>query len=120
MMVAKVSGNRVQQANPAGTRKTAPKCDRKFGSRTLTVNERLPNLRSHFGTIPEELVLWFVLVRETFATRTFKKVQSSSCTFSRNPFEAHATIIFNTQRGAATFALLNDFRWAQAQCRAFY
>ena len=66
---------------------------RRFGSRTFTVNERLPNPRTIFGTIPEELVLWFVLVRESFATKTFKKVQSSSCTFSRNSFEALATII---------------------------
>ena len=40
--------------------------------------------------------MWFALVREPFATKTFKKVQSSSCTFSRNPFEALATVIYST------------------------
>ena len=70
-----------------------PKCVRRFGLVSLAANETNPNLLTHFGTIPEELVLWFVLVRDRFATRTFKKVQSSSCTFSRNSFEALATII---------------------------
>ena len=92
-MVAKVSGNRVQRAQPAGTRPAAPKWDLGFGLVSLAANETNPNPKSHFGTIPEELVLWFALVRDPFATKTFKKVQSSSCTFSRNPFEALATII---------------------------
>ena len=44
MMVAKVSRNRVQRAQPAGLRPAAPKCQVGFGSLTLTVNERLPTL----------------------------------------------------------------------------
>ena len=99
MMVANVSGNRVQRAPPAGTRPAAPKCRLGVRNLSLTVNERFPTPNLHFGTRPEELVLWFALVRDPFATKTFKKVQSSSCTFSRNPFEALATIICSFDLG---------------------
>jgi len=60
------------------------------GSLTLAANERLPAPISIFGTILEELDLWFALVRDSFATSTFTKVQSSRCTFSLSL----ATIIF--------------------------
>ena len=41
----------------AGTRPAAPKMDIGVGSLTFTVNERLPNPISIFGTHPEEIVL---------------------------------------------------------------
>ena len=42
MMVAKVSRNRVQRAQPAGTRPAAPKCQVWFGIVSFTVNETIP------------------------------------------------------------------------------
>ena len=60
MMVAKVSGNRELATSPTGRYAYTTRCSKKgysgVGSRTFAANERLPNLRSHFGTHPEEIV----------------------------------------------------------------